>query len=74
MSWISDLYETYESNFNMDRLDFKTGRMPLPISHTTQQAQIEIFLDKRGDFVTAEALDKENSKTVIPVTEDSACP
>lgn len=72
MSWINDLYETYESNFNMDRLDFKTGRMPLPISHTTQQAQIEIFLDKRGDFVTAEALDKENSKTVIPVTEDSA--
>lgn len=73
MSWIGDLYETYELNFDLDRLDFTTGKMPLPISHTTQNAQIEVTLDETGDFIHAEAIgDKENAPTIIPVSEDSA--
>ena len=72
MSWISDLYETYNRNFRMDELEFETSRMPLPISHTTQQAQIEVFLDRSGSCISAAILDKEAGRTIIPVTEDSA--
>lgn len=73
MSWIRDLYETYELNFDMDRLDFTTDAIPLPVSHTTANAQIEITLDEAGGFVYAEAIgDKEKARTVIPVSEDSA--
>lgn len=73
MSWIRDLYETYELNFDMERLDFTTDAMPLPISHTTQNAQIEITLGEAGEFIHAEAIeDKERVQTVIPVSEDSA--
>lgn len=73
MSWISDLYETYESNFDMRRLNSNADETPLPISHTTQNAQIEITIDQNGDFITAEAIaDKGLALTIIPVTEDSA--
>ena len=73
MSWISDLYETYESNFDMRRLNSNADETPLPISHTTQNAQIEITIDQNGDFITAEAIaDKDLALTIIPVTEDSA--
>lgn len=73
MSWISDLYETYESNFDMRRLNSNADETPLPISHTTQNAQIEITIDQNGDFITAEAIaDKDQALTVIPVTEDSS--
>lgn len=73
MSWMSDLYETYERNFDMDKFDITTDATPLPISHTTQNAQIEVTLDKTGTFIYAEAIgDKEKALTVIPVSEDSA--
>lgn len=73
MSWLSDLYETYEQNFDMDKLDFVTDTTPIPISHTTQNSQIEVTIDNNGDFIHAEAIyDKEQALTIIPVSEDSA--
>ena len=35
MSWINDLYDTYEQNFDMKLLDFTTDATPLPISHSS---------------------------------------
>lgn len=73
MSWIIDLYETYEANFDMDNMDFKSNNTPLPIAHTTQMAQIEVIIDEDGEFYDARAIeDKADALTVIPVTEDSA--
>ena len=48
MSWIIDLYETYEANFDLDNMDFKSNNTPLPIAHTTQMAQIEVIIDEDG--------------------------
>jgi CRISPR-associated protein Csd1 len=67
MSWIQKLHETYEQC---------KGREPpgaerlMPISHTPQQAHIEITLDADGNFKNARIVQKE--ETVIPATEQSA--
>ncbi len=67
MSWIQKLYETYEQC---------KGREPpgairlMPISHTPQQAHVEITLDDAGNFKGAKIVQKE--ETVIPATEQSA--
>lgn len=67
MSWLQRLYETYEHC---------AGREPhgaeklMPISHTPQQAHIEIVIDAQGNFRRAQVLSKV--KTVIPATESSA--
>lgn len=42
----------------------------LPISHTTQNAHIEVTIDEDGDILQATVLEKEN--TIIPCTEESA--
>ena len=60
MSWMQKLYETYERNRGQQR----------PISHTTQQAHVEITLDGAGNFLQAVTVKKE--ETLIPATEDSA--
>ena len=67
MSWIQKLYETYEQC---------KGHEPpgsahlMPISHTPQQAHIEITLDANGNFKGASIVQKE--ETVIPATDKSA--
>ncbi|GAA0302927.1 CRISPR-associated protein Csd1 [Gracilibacillus halotolerans] len=74
MSWLLQLYETY--NANEDQVG-RTIKKPndkeytlLPISHTTQNAHIEVTVNEDGEFLTAEVLEKEN--TIIPCTEESA--
>jgi CRISPR-associated protein Csd1 len=68
MSWLQKLYETYEAC---------KGREPagsaalMPIAHTTQQAHVEIVLDAAGNFRRASVLDKADSTTLIPCTEES---
>ena len=67
MAWIEKLHATYEAC---------KGREPpgaallMPISHTPQQAHIEIAIDGQGNFKTANIVQKE--ETVIPATEESA--
>lgn len=61
MSWIQKLYETYEQC---------AGALP-PVSHTTQQAHIEIVIDESGNFRRAREVQKEESTTLIPCTEES---
>lgn len=67
MSWIQKLYETYEECKGRE----PPGAAPLmPISHTPQQAHIEITLDADGNFKAAGIVQKE--ETVVPATESSA--
>ena len=68
MAWIEKLYQTYEAC---------KGREPpgaallMPISHTTQQAHIEIVIDEAGKFRRAAVVAKEDNTTLIPCTEKS---
>jgi len=78
MSWISMLVKTYD-NCKNDALKAKSEKDLLPISHTTQNAQIEITIDGDGNFRTARVLPKKKSGdgeneqvTVILCTEKSA--
>ncbi|MCI9071497.1 MAG: type I-C CRISPR-associated protein Cas8c/Csd1 [Lachnospiraceae bacterium] len=63
MSWLNDLYLTYEV--------CKSDPQLLPIAHLTQNAQLEVVLDEEGNFSRASRVDKEDAVTVVPVTEDS---
>jgi CRISPR-associated protein Csd1 len=65
MGWIQKLYQTYEACSGKEGADDL-----LPLSHTEQQAHIEIIIDDNGNFKTASVIKKES--TIIPATEDSA--
>lgn len=67
MSWIQKLYDTYEQCAGAPQF---ANKPLLPVSHTVQQAHIEITLDDEGNFLRAKVLSKE--ETILPATEDSA--
>ncbi|PKM08757.1 MAG: type I-C CRISPR-associated protein Cas8c/Csd1 [Gammaproteobacteria bacterium HGW-Gammaproteobacteria-4] len=67
MSWIQKLYETYEQCKGHEP---EGAERLLPVSHTFQQAHVEVSLDSLGNFKSARTLGKED--TVIPATEKSA--
>ena len=70
MSWMSKLYETYQYCSRED--NFVNDETPLlPVSHTSQQAQIVVVIDGEGNFLRAHAL-TEKTPVVIPATEASA--
>lgn len=75
MTWLRQLYRTYENNmevigeFQKKHNDQEFAL--IPVSHTTQQAQIEVSLDQDGNFVSAKVVDKNEASTVIPCTEAS---
>lgn len=67
MAWIEKLYATYEACKGKE----PPGSEPLmPISHTPQQAHIEIAIDGKGNFRSAKVIQKV--ETVVPATEASA--
>lgn len=68
MSWIQKLYETYERCAG--GAQFVNNPLQ-PISHTTQQAHIEIVIDGQGNFLRATVLTKANQTTLVPCTEES---
>ncbi len=69
MSWMSQLYKTYEQNIGKGQGP-DTGLTP--VAHMNANAQIEITLGREGSFLSATIIDKEDSATLIPVTEASA--
>ncbi len=73
MSWIQDLYDTYENSLSQVGYSGMPGQRPLlPICHITAQAQIEITIDGNGNFRRARLItDKHESTTIIPCTEES---
>lgn len=67
MSWMAKLHETYERGLTLD-LPFEKRLMP--VSHTLQNAHINIVLDESGNFRRAAVLDK--TQIILPATEGSA--
>lgn len=76
MSWMLDLYETYEKNSskvgNVEISATNQGYTLVPISHTYQAAQVEITITLTGEILSADVIQKEKSSTLIPCTIDSA--
>lgn len=72
MNWIEALYQTY-NNCEAEVGRIKEGRdeLLLPLSHTTQNANIEVTLDPHATFVTAKIVPKKQQKTLVPCTEQS---
>lgn len=79
MSWMQKLFETYEAcSLESDYVDppqaeegGKEAPALMPVSHTSQQAQIHVVLDAEGNFQRAELLPPK-TQFIIPATEDSA--
>lgn len=71
MSWLNDLYLTFEACKSEVGVVRDSAPILLPVAHSTQNAQIEIVLDQDGDFLDAVEVEKKQAVTVIPVTEDS---
>lgn len=67
MGWLQRLLETYNACAGGDQ--FANNPLP-PVSHTPQQAHIEIVVDGQGTFKRARIVEKE--ETLIPATEESA--
>lgn len=67
MSWLSNLYATYEK---AQQLDISDDLKPLPIGHVLQNAHIKVTINIEGKFQRAEVLDK-STQIVLPSTEDS---
>jgi CRISPR-associated protein Csd1 len=72
MNWIQSLYETYENCQNMIGYSAESARPLLPICHITTQTHIEVVIDGNGNFRRARLVDKDDSTTIIPATENSA--
>lgn len=73
MSWIQKLYDTYQNcQSEIGKVGGENEVPLLPICHTTQKAQIEITIDGEGNFIRARVIPREDSRTIIPSTEDSS--
>lgn len=66
-SWMQQLYQTYEK---VMKLDIAEDLKPMPVSHTLQNAHINIVIDGSGNFLRAKVLEKV--QIVLPATEKSA--
>ncbi len=67
MSWMEKLYQTYEAAM---LLDLPEAMLPIPTSHTLQNAHINIVIDGDGNFKRASVLEK--APIILPATESSA--
>jgi CRISPR-associated protein Csd1 len=72
MNWIQSLYETYENCESSIGYSAEAQRPLLPICHITTQTHIEVVIDENGNFRDARLVDKGDSTTIIPATENSA--
>jgi len=71
MSWIDKLYQTYNNCISgVENVNGEEAQL-LPVCHTTQNAQIKVYIDGDGCFNRAEAIPKHKSGTLIPCTEKS---
>lgn len=75
MSWLYNLFETYQSNLDrvgvIEKNQYEKEFTLLPVSHTTQNAHIEVAVTEEGEFHSAFVIDKGNANTLVPCTEDA---
>ena len=72
MGLLQAALRTYESQAHLAGVPVEGKETLTPISHTIQKAQIEIIIDEDGSFREAKPVPKAQSRTIIPVTEESA--
>lgn len=72
MNWIQSLSETYDNCRGFVGVEEEgSDELLLPLSHTTQNAHIEVTLDQHANLIAARVLQKEDQKTLVPCTEAS---
>ena len=72
MNWIESLYRTYDNCLDFVGVEEEgSDELLLPLSHTTQNAQIEVTLDQHANLISARVLQKADQKTLVPCTEAS---
>jgi CRISPR-associated protein Csd1 len=69
MSWIQKLYETYDACAGNDQIPDIDELCP--VGYSIQNAHVEVVIDQNGNFRRASLIEKNNAKTLIPVTEKS---
>ncbi len=71
MSWMSQLYQTYEESIQRENQD---KNILTPMAHIFANAQIEITLKENGELKDIRKVEKKDKDevTLIPVTESSA--
>lgn len=69
MSWLQRLYQTYDSIRAID-----SDVVLWPVAHVEKAAQVEVVLDYDGKYIPnrSRLLEKNESTTLIPVTETSS--
>ena len=72
MSWMEQLYKTYEKNIGKLQQTQQESVALTPLAHMYAKVQIEVLLDADGNFCNAHIVDKKEADTLIPVTEASA--
>ena len=73
MGLLQKAVETYDAMASRAGIVHEGEKEPLaPISHIMARAHVEITLDQDGGFISAQAVDKEAPKIIIPATEESA--
>ena len=77
MSWIEELYKTYESSINMQQevtpSKNRVIKPLLPQYHQLQNSTLEVTVDSEGRFRNALLIkEKSDQKIIVPCTEQSA--
>lgn len=73
MGLLQKAVETYDAMASRVGIVYEKEKEPLaPISHMMARANVEITLDQDGTFISARAVGKEETRIIIPVTEESA--
>lgn len=76
MGLFQKAYETYENHKSLvgeySYEDKKFNEPLAPVGHIVTSAGIEITLTADGVFISASTVEKDNAKTIIPVTEESS--
>ena len=67
MPLFNDLLRTYEEEKDSDVFLEKIA----PVAHEYGQAEIEIKITEKGKFSDASAVDKDNKRTLLAITDDS---
>jgi len=77
MSWIDELYNTYNNCYGTEEVspvDGKKTKKPLlPPFHTLQNSHIEVRIDGKANFIDAVLIENKNEQEIIiPCTEKSS--
>lgn len=72
MSLLQAAYRTYQSQIAKAGTVSAEENPLTPLSHMIQNAQIEVSISSAGEFISASPVSKENAKTILPATVESA--